>query len=74
MYNNPKDSHQLYIVSIYWTITTITTMGYGDISANNLEERLFCSLVMILGVISFSFANSSLSQLLLNNDHRKHNY
>ena len=60
-YDNEADRYQLYFVSIYWTITTITTVGYGDISANNLEERLFCSLVMVLGVISFSFANGSLS-------------
>lgn len=73
-YNNPEDRYQLYFVSIYWTITTITTVGYGDISATNLGERLFCSLVMFLGVISFSFANGSLSQILNSYDHQKVEY
>ena len=53
-----------YALSLYWTITTITTVGYGDISASNTVERWFCSLVMIIGVISFSFANGSLGLII----------
>ena len=69
-----QDGYNLYIVSIYWTITTITTVGYGDISATNLPERLFCSLIMLLGVFSFSIANGSLSQILNTYDHQKIEY
>lgn len=66
-----EESFQLYIISFYWTITTITTVGYGDITATNLEERVFCSAVMVLGVISFSFANGSLSSILSSYDNKK---
>lgn len=58
----------MYIVSFYWTITTITTVGYGDISANNRWERIFCSLMMVIGVIAFGFANGSLFSILSSND------
>lgn len=71
---DPKDGYNLYIVSIYWTITTITTVGYGDISATNMPERIFCSFVMLLGVFSFSIANGSLSQILNAYDHQKVEY
>lgn len=54
----------LYFVSFYWTITTITTVGYGDISGTNLIERIFCSLIMVVGVIAFSFANGALASML----------
>ena len=54
----------LYAITFYWTITTITTVGYGDISATNTLERWFCSAIMIVGVISFSFANGSLSLII----------
>ena len=53
-----------YALSLYWTITTITTVGYGDISATNTYERWFCSFIMLIGVISFSFANGSLGLII----------
>ena len=59
------------MVSFYWTITTITTVGYGDISAVNIVERIFCSCLMVIGVISFSFANGSLSSILMTYDSKK---
>ena len=59
---------EIYILSLYWTITTITTVGYGDISGTNSTERIFCSLIMLIGVISFSYANGSLSSILTTYD------
>jgi hypothetical protein len=58
-----------YISSIYFTITTITTVGYGDISGQNSKERVVSIAIMIVGVISFSFATGSLSSILQNYDH-----
>jgi hypothetical protein len=62
------DARALYIVSFYWTITTITTVGYGDISGTNNFERMFCSLMMVVGVVSFSFANGSLASIISSYD------
>ena len=31
-----------YITSIYWAISTLSTVGYGDISANTSVEMLLC--------------------------------
>ena len=67
-YGSSKTS--LYYVSLYWTITTITTVGYGDISGTNNFERFFCSLMMVIGVVSFSFANGSLASIIANYDNR----
>ena len=30
---------QIYVAALYWTVTTITTVGYGDISAGTNNER-----------------------------------
>ncbi len=36
-------------ISIYWTIVTLTTVGYGDIAPQTPFGQLLASLVMILG-------------------------
>ena len=53
-----------YFGAIYLVTITITTVGYGDISATNTYERWFCSVIMLIGVISFSFANGSLGLII----------
>jgi hypothetical protein len=45
-------------------VTTITTVGFGDISANNPLEQIFCIFIMLMGVVCFSLATSTLTQLL----------
>ena len=64
----------LYAIAFYWTITTITTVGYGDISGVNNLEKIFCSIVMIVGVISFSFANGALASIIQNYDQTNASY
>jgi hypothetical protein len=59
---------ELYLTSFYFTVTTITTVGYGDISACTPSEQMFCIIIMIIGVISFSFASGSLASILQNSD------
>ena len=65
---NDMSAFDLYVTSFYFTTTTILTVGYGDISAINSTEKLLCILLMIIGVISFSFATGSLSSIIANFD------
>ena len=39
----------VWITSIYWAVTTMTTIGYGDISAHTAEERILAVVVMVIG-------------------------
>lgn len=32
---NPTEKFAIYTASIYWTVTTISTVGFGDIRAYN---------------------------------------
>ena len=66
--------YELYVISFYWTVSTITTVGYGDISGTNTVERIFCSIAMLVGVISFSFANGALASIISNSDHADAKY
>jgi protein-S-isoprenylcysteine O-methyltransferase Ste14 len=58
------DNNGIYITSLYFIITTMTTVGYGDISGTNLLERIVSIFIMLIGVISFSFATGSLSSIM----------
>lgn len=53
------DFHE-FVISLYWTIQTITTVGYGDVGLENDFERMAAAFVMVSGVILFSVANASL--------------
>lgn len=55
---------QLYATSFYFTVATITTVGYGDISGNNTTERVICALLMIMGVIFFSINSGNITSII----------
>lgn len=57
-----------YVISLYWAVQTATTVGYGDVNSINSAERLFCAVMMIIGVIAFSFANGALTSIISNYD------
>ena len=44
------------------------TVGYGDITAKTMPEKLLCILLMLLGVIAFSYATGSISSIITNQD------
>jgi len=73
-YPSYKQPIDIYMISFYWTITTITTVGYGDISGTNIPEMIFCCFVMLIGVIAFGFANGTLASIMTNYDNKSGNY
>lgn len=64
-YDNFSDS-ELYLTSVYFCVTTITTIGYGDISAHNYVEKIFCICIEITGAMGFSYATSILASIIQN--------
>ncbi len=53
-----------YIRSLYWTITTMTTVGYGDITPARPMEYVFSSLIMLMGASLFAFIVGGIASLL----------
>ncbi|KAI3447123.1 hypothetical protein Pfo_003788 [Paulownia fortunei] len=48
-----------YVTSIYWSITTLTTVGYGDLHAENTREMIFDIFYMLfnLGLTAYLIGN-----------------
>lgn len=70
-YQEPYDLYsttQLYITAVYYVVTTMSTVGYGDISGGTTLERIFCILLMLIGVVSFNLISGTLGSLITNYD------
>ena len=55
------DFPNLYFIGIYYIITTVTTVGYGDLTCVTPKEKVFGILVEIVGIIGYSWVVSSIS-------------
>jgi len=60
--NNITD---FYVVSLYWAIMTMSTVGYGDITPKSTKERILTIAIMILSSVVFGFLLSSIGSLLM---------
>jgi len=60
-----------YLEALYWTITTLSTIGYGDVTPSSTPELLYTMLVMVLGVGVFSYVIGSVAGLIANLDRAK---
>ena len=65
-----SDTTTLYITSIYFVFTTLTTVGYGDIFAFTTEERVFALIIMSFGSAFYSYTISNLSTIMASIDSR----
>ncbi|MBI2361398.1 MAG: cyclic nucleotide-binding domain-containing protein [Deltaproteobacteria bacterium] len=57
-----------YLRALYWSITTLATVGYGDITPSTNVEMLYAMLVMILGVGVYGYVIGNVAALLANMD------
>jgi len=63
-----------YVRSLYWTITTMTTVGYGDISPGRTSEYLLGSVIMLIGASLYAFIIGGVASLISNLQAAKNSY
>lgn len=59
---NSTSYYDRYVASTYWSFTTLTTVGYGDISATNTDEKIYCIFGMIAGTAVFATVTGTLAE------------
>lgn len=60
-----------YIKSFYWAITTLTTVGYGDITPTSNWGRLYTSFIMLNGILMYGIVVGSITRMISNADKHK---
>jgi len=57
-----------YLITLYWAFTTLTTVGYGDITAFLPLEIAWTILVMILGTSLFGYIIGNVASVMTHED------
>ncbi|MGZ3790393.1 MAG: ion transporter [Bacteriovorax sp.] len=65
------DVTSYYIRSFYWALTTLTTIGYGDITPYDNIGRIFTCFIMIIGVGMYGIVIGNISRMLASADRYK---
>eukprot|EP00948_MAST-09A_sp_MAST-9A-sp1_P003214 g3214.t1 len=63
-----EDTMSLYVWSLYWSITTITTVGYGDVTPKGNGEVLLAVFCMLFGCLFFSYSTGALASIIKDSD------
>lgn len=71
----PNDDDGMhYLRALYWTITTLATVGYGDITPVNGTQMAYAIMTMMFGVGLFGYAIGNVAHMLANIDQVQAHY
>ncbi len=67
-------ARSVYVDALYWTTSTITTVGYGDIVPVTLDQKVYAIFVMMLGVGIYAYLIGNIASLISSLDPVRANY
>ena len=63
MTGNAPNASDKYAAALYWSIMTLTSIGYGQMTPENTPERYLCSLYMMLSGIIWTYVIGSVAAI-----------
>eukprot|EP00892_Ulva_mutabilis_P005230 jgi/Ulvmu1/3079/UM015_0119.1 len=56
--------YEQYVSALYWALSTVTTVGYGDITPVSAAGKITSMVAMVLGVTLFSYFTGAIATLV----------
>ena len=64
----------LYFIGIYYLITTVTTVGYGDLTCSTPNEKIFGIIIEIVGIVAYSYILTAISNYVKSKSDQREEY
>jgi len=58
------DADHVYMESIYWSVTTLTTTGYGDITPDSPDQMKYAIAIMLIGFVTMGYLIGNIAGIL----------
>jgi hypothetical protein len=59
-----KSTFDAWVTCFYWAVTTMSTIGYGDISPQTTPERLLGCVLMVMACSCFAWITGSITSIM----------
>lgn len=59
-----KSNTDQAIIAMYFSFTSLTTVGFGDYNPRSEFERIFCAIILLFGVAIFSYIMGNFKEVL----------